>query len=78
MQALAQPGTELLIEPRGSRRLRNSPDWKFAEIQVKDASGKFCIKELAEYLGHPGSKVARNTLLERFLVDRSCFVVLVL
>jgi hypothetical protein len=78
LQALGQPGTELLIEPDGGEDCEIRRDGKLVEIQVKGAGGKFGIKELAEYLGHPGSKVAGNTLLERLLADRSRFVILVL
>lgn len=78
LQALDRPGTELLIEPDGGEDCEIRRDGKLVEIQVKGAGGKFGLKELAEYLGHPGNKVAGNTLLERLLADRSHFVVLVL
>ncbi|MFK4259523.1 hypothetical protein [Agrobacterium tumefaciens] len=63
LQALGQPGTELFIEPDGGEDCEIRRDGKLVKIQVKVAGGKFGIKELAEYLGHPGSKVAGNILI---------------
>ncbi|PDT01605.1 hypothetical protein [Rhizobium chutanense] len=78
LQAISRPGGEFLIEPNGGEDCEIRCDGRIVEIQVKGAGGKFGLKELAEYLSHPGNKVANNTLLERLLADKARFVVLVL
>ncbi len=78
LQTLSRPSVKFLIEPNGGEDCEIHFDGQIVEIQVKGASGKFGLKELAEYLGHPGTKVADNTLLERLLADKSRFIVLVL
>lgn len=73
-----QEGAELFIEPDGGEDCEVRLNGRTTEVQVKGAGGSFGIKELADYLGHPGKNVADNTLLERLVSDSSRYVVLVL
>lgn len=78
LRSVHRTGAELLIEPDGGEDCELRENGAVVEIQVKGAEGRFGIKDLADYLGHPGKRVAGNTLLERLLADSSRFVVLVL
>lgn len=78
LRSVQRSGAELLIEPDGGEDCELRENGSVVEIQVKGAEGRFSIKDLADYLGHSGTRVAGNTLLERLLADNCRFVVLVL